>query len=287
MRILVADDHGIVRAGIKLLLERQPDLEVVAEAADGVEAVEQALAARPDLCILDVGDAADDRAAGRPGDPLAPPRRARADALDARRRALPVRGAEGRRVGLRAQARGRPGPGRRGPRGGPRRGVPDQRRRALDHPPVDGRRRRRPGGPADPARGGGRQADRRGAHQRPDRRDPPPVREDGRVPPRQRAAQAGDARPRRARALRDPARVWSSPSAALYHRAACAPRSTTSPPPVPARLPWINVADAAHGPAARRAGADRVLGLLPRQLDPHAALHEGLARALRATTGCA
>jgi DNA-binding NarL/FixJ family response regulator len=55
MRILVADDHGIVRSGIKLLLERQPGLEVVAEAADGVEAVAAALSARPDLCILDVG----------------------------------------------------------------------------------------------------------------------------------------------------------------------------------------------------------------------------------------
>jgi DNA-binding NarL/FixJ family response regulator len=55
MKILVADDHGIVRAGIRLLLERQLDLEVVAEAADGVEAVEQALSVRPDLCILDVG----------------------------------------------------------------------------------------------------------------------------------------------------------------------------------------------------------------------------------------
>ena len=55
MRILVADDHGIVRSGIKLLLERQADLQVVAEASDGVEAVEQALATRPDLCILDVG----------------------------------------------------------------------------------------------------------------------------------------------------------------------------------------------------------------------------------------
>ena len=54
-RILVADDHGIVRSGIKLLLEHQPDLEVVAEAADGVEAVERALAGKPDLCILDVG----------------------------------------------------------------------------------------------------------------------------------------------------------------------------------------------------------------------------------------
>ncbi|HWC86876.1 MAG TPA: response regulator transcription factor [Solirubrobacteraceae bacterium] len=54
-RILVADDHGIVRAGIKLLLENQADLDVVAEAADGIEAVEQALATHPDLCILDVG----------------------------------------------------------------------------------------------------------------------------------------------------------------------------------------------------------------------------------------
>jgi DNA-binding NarL/FixJ family response regulator len=51
MRILVADDHGIVRSGIRLLLERQPDLDVVAEAADGVEAIEQALASRPSLCI--------------------------------------------------------------------------------------------------------------------------------------------------------------------------------------------------------------------------------------------
>ena len=55
MRILVADDHGIVRSGIRLLLERQPDLDVIAEAADGVEAVEKALAEKPSVCILDVG----------------------------------------------------------------------------------------------------------------------------------------------------------------------------------------------------------------------------------------
>jgi DNA-binding NarL/FixJ family response regulator len=54
-RILVADDHGIVRTGIRLLLERQPDLDVVAEAADGVEAFERAVEHRPALCILDVG----------------------------------------------------------------------------------------------------------------------------------------------------------------------------------------------------------------------------------------
>ncbi len=54
LRILIADDHAIVRSGIRLLLERQSDLEVVAEAGDGIEAVQQALATRPDLCILDV-----------------------------------------------------------------------------------------------------------------------------------------------------------------------------------------------------------------------------------------
>ena len=55
MKILIADDHGIVRAGIRLLLERQSDLHVVAEAADGLEALECAVTSRPDLCILDVG----------------------------------------------------------------------------------------------------------------------------------------------------------------------------------------------------------------------------------------
>ena len=54
-RILIADDHGIVRSGLRLLLDRQPDMEVVAEAADGAEAVAMALRERPDLCILDVG----------------------------------------------------------------------------------------------------------------------------------------------------------------------------------------------------------------------------------------
>lgn len=54
MRLLIADDHGVVRGGLRLLLDRQPDMEVVAEAADGAEAVAEALAHRPDLCILDV-----------------------------------------------------------------------------------------------------------------------------------------------------------------------------------------------------------------------------------------
>lgn len=54
MRIVIADDHGIVRSGIRLLLERQPDLKVVAEAADGIEARDTVIRERPDLAILDV-----------------------------------------------------------------------------------------------------------------------------------------------------------------------------------------------------------------------------------------
>jgi DNA-binding NarL/FixJ family response regulator len=54
MRLLIADDHGIVRGGLRLLLDRQPDMQVVAEACDGVEAVRMALRERPDVCVLDV-----------------------------------------------------------------------------------------------------------------------------------------------------------------------------------------------------------------------------------------
>jgi DNA-binding NarL/FixJ family response regulator len=55
VRILVADDHDIVRRGLKLLMDREADLEVVAEAADGAEAVERALSLDVHLAILDVG----------------------------------------------------------------------------------------------------------------------------------------------------------------------------------------------------------------------------------------
>ena len=54
MRLLIADDHGVLRGGLRLLLDRQADMEVVSEAGDGAEAVERALADRPDVCILDV-----------------------------------------------------------------------------------------------------------------------------------------------------------------------------------------------------------------------------------------
>ncbi|MDQ3722058.1 MAG: response regulator transcription factor [Actinomycetota bacterium] len=53
-RVLLADDHAIVRAGLKALLDAEPGFEVVAEASDGAEAVRAAIAGDIDLAILDV-----------------------------------------------------------------------------------------------------------------------------------------------------------------------------------------------------------------------------------------
>ncbi len=53
-RILLADDHTLVRRGLRLILDAERDLEVVAEAGDGAEAVGRALATEVDLAILDV-----------------------------------------------------------------------------------------------------------------------------------------------------------------------------------------------------------------------------------------
>jgi DNA-binding NarL/FixJ family response regulator len=54
LKILVADDHGIVRSGLKMLIDRHDDMQVVAEADDGVDAVAAAQRSRPDVAILDV-----------------------------------------------------------------------------------------------------------------------------------------------------------------------------------------------------------------------------------------
>jgi DNA-binding NarL/FixJ family response regulator len=55
IRILIADDHTILRSGLRLLLEQQADLKVVAEANNGREAVELASRHRPEVAILDIG----------------------------------------------------------------------------------------------------------------------------------------------------------------------------------------------------------------------------------------
>ena len=53
-RVLLADDHAVVRSGLRAVLDGEPDIEVVAEAADGSEAVREAVAHEVDLAILDV-----------------------------------------------------------------------------------------------------------------------------------------------------------------------------------------------------------------------------------------
>ena len=55
MRVLLADDHAIVRRGLRSLIETQPDIEVVGEAADGLEALRLCEEQHPDAIILDVG----------------------------------------------------------------------------------------------------------------------------------------------------------------------------------------------------------------------------------------
>ena len=55
MRVLLADDHAIVRRGLRSLLETEPQMSVVAEAADGHEAIRLAEEHHPDVAILDIG----------------------------------------------------------------------------------------------------------------------------------------------------------------------------------------------------------------------------------------
>jgi DNA-binding NarL/FixJ family response regulator len=54
IRIVLADDHDILRQGLKLLLEAQPDLRVTGEARTGLDAIEQVAASQPDVAVLDI-----------------------------------------------------------------------------------------------------------------------------------------------------------------------------------------------------------------------------------------
>ncbi|HEY8769265.1 MAG TPA: response regulator transcription factor [Thermoleophilaceae bacterium] len=54
IRVLIADDHGIVRSGLRMLIDRQRDMSVVAEASDGVDALQMTQAEHPDVAVLDV-----------------------------------------------------------------------------------------------------------------------------------------------------------------------------------------------------------------------------------------
>ncbi|GAA3163422.1 response regulator transcription factor [Nonomuraea salmonea] len=54
IRVLLADDQAMIRASLRIILEDQPDIVVIAEAGDGDEAIEQARRTRPDVCLVDV-----------------------------------------------------------------------------------------------------------------------------------------------------------------------------------------------------------------------------------------
>jgi two-component system response regulator NreC len=54
IRVLIADDHAILRSGLRMLVEAQPDMQVVAEAMDGNEAVRKTVEAKPDVLLLDL-----------------------------------------------------------------------------------------------------------------------------------------------------------------------------------------------------------------------------------------
>ncbi len=54
IRILIADDHAVLRAGLRMLLNAQPDMEVVGEASTGEEAVQQARTLKPDIVLMDL-----------------------------------------------------------------------------------------------------------------------------------------------------------------------------------------------------------------------------------------
>ena len=54
IRILIADDHAVLRAGLRLLLNNEPDMEVVGEATNGQEAVDRTRALQPDILLLDI-----------------------------------------------------------------------------------------------------------------------------------------------------------------------------------------------------------------------------------------
>ncbi len=106
IRVLIADDHAIVREGVRALLKLSDDIEVVGEAANGLEAIEAARALSPDVILMDIAMPGLGRPRGDARDPQGEPggQDPGADAVRGPRvhPALP----QGGRVGLRAEEGG-------------------------------------------------------------------------------------------------------------------------------------------------------------------------------------
>ncbi len=208
-RVLIADDHPIVRDGVRRVLEARPDFTVVAEAADGATAVERAVAEQVDLAVLDVAmpgmsglQAARELAARRPSTrtlmlSMYDDEEYLFDALAASASGYVLKTSVDRDLVEACRAVHA------------RRAVPLPERGAGDRaraPRAGAARRAGARRPADAARARDRRADRAGAHERRDRGRARDQREDGRAPPREHPRQARDARPRPADPLRRAAR---------------------------------------------------------------------------------